>query len=292
VLEEYGYLEHLHTSGGRIPSDLGYRYFVTHLLGDVRLPSSEQIAILQQFRQIERHLDEWIEIAAVTLAQAAGNVSLVSAPLAPEPRLRHVEMLALQPKLGMILIVTTDGAVRQVMVHWDIEVEQPRLSAVADQFAQSLRGLSASEIASLQLGVDPITKVALEQIVSGMETLTASGGRAVKHSGLEHALGQPEFRSPEEARGLLGFLDSGALLASVLPHLNAAGDVQIFIGAEIQTGDVSRLGLVLSTYGIADDRIGVVGVLGPTRMDYDRSISSVRYVAQLMSSLMAALHSP
>ncbi|HEX2281136.1 MAG TPA: HrcA family transcriptional regulator, partial [Thermomicrobiales bacterium] len=80
ALEELGFLEHLHTSGGRIPTDQGYRYFVANLMGDCELPSSEQLTILHQFRQVELQLEQWIELAAATLAQAAGNVSLVSAP--------------------------------------------------------------------------------------------------------------------------------------------------------------------------------------------------------------------
>ena len=88
ALEELGYLEHLHTSGGRIPTDQGYRYFVAHLMGDFELPSSEQLTILHQFRQVELQLEQWIELAAATLARAAGNVSLVSAPIPQSPRLQ------------------------------------------------------------------------------------------------------------------------------------------------------------------------------------------------------------
>src|SRR5919112_417724 len=128
ALEELGYLEHLHTSGGRIPTDKGYRYFVAHLMGDFELPSSEQLTILHQFRQVELQLEQWIELAAATLARAAGNVSLVSAPIPQSPRLRHIELVSLQPRLGLVILVTTDGAVRQVMVHWPEDVDQETLS--------------------------------------------------------------------------------------------------------------------------------------------------------------------
>ena len=128
ALEELGYLEHLHTSGGRIPTDRGYRYFVAHLMGDFELPSSEQLTILHQFRQVELQLEQWIELAAATLARAAGNVSLVSAPIPQSPRLRHIELVSLQPRLGLVIMVTTDGAVHQVMVHWPEDADQETLS--------------------------------------------------------------------------------------------------------------------------------------------------------------------
>ena len=114
ALEALGYLEHLHTSGGRIPTDRGYRYFVANLMGNIELPSSERLMILHQFRQVELQLEQWVELAAATLAQAAGNVSVVSAPVPQAPRLRHIELVALQPRLGLVIIVTADGAVRQI----------------------------------------------------------------------------------------------------------------------------------------------------------------------------------
>ena len=79
-LEAAGYVQHLHTSGGRVPTDVGYRYFVHHLMGDVELPSGDQIMIRHQFRQVEDQLEGWMELAATVLAETAGNVSVVTAP--------------------------------------------------------------------------------------------------------------------------------------------------------------------------------------------------------------------
>src|SRR4051794_8073778 len=139
LLEELGYLEQLHTSGGRIPTDRGYRYFVAHLMGDVELPSSEQLTILHQFRQVELQLEQWIELAAATLARTAGNVSVVSAPVPQTPRLRHIELVSLQPHLALAILVMNDGAVRQVMAHWQAEASQETLSPLADALSASLR---------------------------------------------------------------------------------------------------------------------------------------------------------
>src|SRR3712207_4027636 len=136
-LETAGYVQHLHTSGGRVPTDRGYRYFVHQLLGDVELPSSEQIMIRHQFRQVELQLEQWMELAATVLARAAGNVSVVTAPRTATPRLRHLELIALQPRLGLLILVTADSSVRQVMVHWPEEVEQDALSRLADALVRS-----------------------------------------------------------------------------------------------------------------------------------------------------------
>jgi heat-inducible transcriptional repressor len=289
ALEAHGYLEHLHTSGGRIPTDRGYRYYVAHLMGNVELSSSEQLTILHQFRQVELQLEQWIELAAVTLAHAARNVSLVSAPVPQIPRLRHVELVSLQPRLGLVIIVTADGAVRQVMAHWPVDADQETLSPLADALAAGLRGLTPDEIASRVSGTAGIARTALEQIIAALRGVAVSAA-TVRHSGLEHALAQPEFSDAAEAQELLSVLGGGSFLGAVLPRLGAGRGVHVFIGEENPADELRRLGIVVATYGVAGEVVGVLGVVGPTRMAYDRSISSVRYLARLMSGLMADLH--
>ena len=288
ALEEHGYLEHLHTSGGRVPTDRGYRYFVAHLMGDIELPSSEQLTILHQFRQIELQLEQWIELAAATLARAAGNVSVVSAPIPQSPRLRHLELVALQPRLGLIILVTTDGAVRQVMAHWPEDADQETLSPLADTLAIALRGSTPDEIESHAVGASALARAVLDQIATALRGM-AAGGAAVRHSGLEHALTQPEFSHSAEAQELLGLLGGGSFVSAMLPRLEEGPGVQVFIGQENPADELRRLGIVVSTYGVDGEVVGVLGVVGPTRMAYDRSISSVRYMARLMSGLMADL---
>jgi heat-inducible transcriptional repressor len=288
ALEERGYLEHLHTSGGRIPTDRGYRYFVAHLMGDIELPSSEQLTILHQFRQVELQLEQWIELAAATLARAAGNVSVVSAPIPQSPRLRHLELVALQPRLGLIILVTTDGAVRQVMAHWPEDADQETLSPLADTLAATLRGYTPEEIETHAVGATGLARATLDQIASALRGLTA-GGAPVRHSGLEHVLAQPEFSGAAEAQELLALLGGGSFVSAMLPRLEEGPGVQVFIGQENPADELRRLGIVVSTYGVDGEVVGVLGVVGPTRMAYDRSISSVRYMARLMSGLMADL---
>ena len=111
----------------------------------------------------------------------------------------------------------------------------------------------------------------------------------MRHSGLEHVLSQPEFSDAAEAQELLALLGGGSFLRVMLPRLEEGPGVQVFIGQENPADELRRLGVVVSTYGVDGEVVGVLGVVGPTRMAYDRSISSVRYVARLMSDLMADL---
>ncbi len=291
-LEDAGYLMSPHTSGGRIPTDKGYRYFVHQLMGDVVLPPSDQIMIRHQFRQVELRLEQWMELAAATLAGVAGNVSVVTAPRLPTARVRHVELIALQPRLGLLILVTAEGSVRQVMVHWPEDTEQEVLSPLADALAFDLRGLSADEVAGRAEGADGLARFVLDQVADALRGLDAAERTEVRHSGLEHMLSQPEFSGAAgDAQALLGLLRGNAFLTSVLPSLEAGQDVQVFIGDENPAADLRRFGVVVSTYGVDGEVTGVLGVVGPTRMAYGRSISSVRYMARLMSDLMSDLYS-
>jgi heat-inducible transcriptional repressor len=289
-LEDAGYVQHLHTSGGRVPTDQGYRYFVHHLMGDVELPSVEQIMIRHQFRQVEVQFEQWVSLAASVLAETSGSISVVTAPRTAIPRLRHFELIQLQPRLALLILVTYESLVRQIMVHWPEDAEQAILSRLSDSLAAEVRGLTADEIATHASRTTGIPRFVLENIEAALRGMDAAEQTQVHHSGLENILGQPEFSVADRQR-FLDLLRGGAFLAAILPQLAQGSDVQVFIGDENPADELRQFGVVMSTYGVDGAVTGVLGVLGPTRMSYWRSISSVRYVARLMSDLIAELYS-
>jgi len=289
-LEEAGYVVQPHTSGGRIPTDHGYRYYVHKLMAAPELSSGDQIMIKHQFRQVEAQLDQWVDFAASVLADTAGNVSIVSVPRTMVPRLRHVELISLQPRLALLILVTQETVVRQIMVHLPEDVEQAELSRLADTIAAETRGLNADEIDARVIGSSQLGRHIISQVAFGLRGLHSVENTQVRHSGIENILGQPEFAG-NDAQAVLELLRGGSLFGALLPQLTSQKDVQVFIGDENPTDALRRFGVVMATYGINGEVTGILGVLGPTRMSYWRSISSVRYMAQLMSDLMEDLYS-
>jgi heat-inducible transcriptional repressor len=289
VLEEFGLLQVLHTSGGRVPTDAGYRYYVHHLMGNIELPTGDQIMIRHQFQQAADRLDAWIELAATVLASTSGNVSLVTAPRTVIPRLRHFELIQLQPTVALIVLVTFESAVRQSMIHMPDETTQDALSRLADGLAPELRGLTADEVESRIPGSDAMARVVLGQVVAMLRQFESAEQVEIRHSGLEHMVGQPDV-ADLDLQMMMGLVSSGGLMSALLPQISTAGDVQVFIGSDDLPHGLQRFGVVLSPYGIADVMTGVLGVLGPTRMSYWRTISTVRYMARLMSDLMVELN--
>ncbi|MGI8963131.1 MAG: heat-inducible transcriptional repressor HrcA [Thermomicrobiales bacterium] len=289
-LEQAGFLQQQHTSGGRIPTDRGYRYYVHRLMGAPELSSGDQIMIRHQFRQVEFQLDQWVDFAASVLAETAGNVSIVSAPRTLVAKMRHFELISLQPRLALMILVTQETVVRQMMVHLPEDTDQTELSRMADALVAETRGLSADEIETRVGGVTELARYVLEQITVGLRGLNSVERTQIRHSGIENILGQPEFAG-EEAQSVLALLRGSSILGAVLPQLSAGSDVQVFIGDENPADALRRFGVVMATYGISGEVTGILGVLGPTRMSYWRSISSVRYMALLMSDLMEELYS-
>src|SRR5215212_2591001 len=188
-LESAGYVSHLHTSGGRVPTDQGYRYYVRYLMRPPELPAGEQIMIRHQFRQAEVQLEGWMELAATTLAEIAGNVSVVTAPRTLVARLRHFELISLQPRLALLILVTMESTVRQVMVHLPEPVGQDQLSRLADTLVPDVRGLTAEEIAAKSRGADDLSRLVIDHVQTTLRSMDAADQTAVRHSGLENILG-------------------------------------------------------------------------------------------------------
>jgi heat-inducible transcriptional repressor len=288
-LEAAGFIEHLHTSGGRVPTDEGYRYYVRNLMSNVDLPVGDQIMIRHQFRQAEAQLEEWPELAATVLAEIAGNVSVVTAPRTPVARLRHFELISLQPTLVLLILVTYESTVRQLMVHLPDEFTQEELRRVADSLSEDLRGLSGDEVAERAEGASPIAAAILGHIALTLRALDAAELTALRSSGIEKIVGQPGVDSLD-LQGVLELLRGGGFLNAVLPQIRGGREVQVFIGDEKLPSELRRFGLIISTYGVGDEVTGLLGVLGPTRMSYWRTISTVRYMARLMSDLVTDLY--
>lgn len=290
ALEDLGFVLQPHTSGGRIPTDQGYRYYVHRLMGRPELSTGDQVMIRHQFRQVEAQLDSWVDFAAAVLAETAGNVSIVTAPRSMVARLRHFELISLQPRLALLILVTQESAVRQMMLHLPEEADQVQLRKVSDTLVPILRGLSGLEVEEQARGATGLAAFTLEQIAFGLKGMGSVEDTRIRHSGLENILGQPEFAGAE-GQNVLELLRGTSLLGALLPQMSPAQDVQVFIGEENPADALRRFGVVMATYGIDGEVTGILGVLGPTRMSYWRSISSVRYMARLMSDLMEDLYS-
>lgn len=293
ALEDMGYLRHLHTSGGRVPTSAGYRYYVERLMKPPRLSSKEEHTIRHQFHQAPTDFQEWLRLAAAVMAQRMHNVGLITTPRPAEVRLRHLEVIGIQETLALLIVVLQDGTVLQEMVTLPEVRTQDELSGLADRLNELLRSKTAGQIDEQASSLPP-GDAAVAGMVSHLLHRAQERNTQVFHAGLAEMIRQPEFLQPrigepaavtnERLRQMVEFLQHGFAVERLLANLPLAPDVQVVIGGEGE--GLQDYSFVLGRYGGETDSRGYLGVVGPTRMEYPRAVALVRYMSDLMSDLM------
>jgi heat-inducible transcriptional repressor len=290
-LEEMGFLTHPHTSAGRIPTEAGYRYFVEHLLGETDLPLPEQHMISHQFHQARLELDQWVRLAVAVLAHTTRKAALATPPRAHESRFKHLELISLRDTVVLMVLVLVGGTVKQQMLTLDELVEQEALSRLSNEINDKFRGRRAAELEHGARRLSESHRGAGAFILRVVGQLMAAqdrqGDDALYRDGLLHILDEPEFALSGQARDIVHAIEGPSLNSIVTtaapPQI---GGVQVLIGGEGRWHEFTDLALVLSRYGVEGGASGLLGVVGPLRMTYDRTIGAVRYVAGLMSDLV------
>jgi len=287
-LEELGYLTHPHTSAGRMPTDQGYRFFVERLIGDVALPLQERRTIAHQFHQARRGFEQWMPLAASVLTHSARGAALVTAPQADQSRYKHLQLIATQGRLVLLILVLRGGIVKQQMLNLVQPIDQAALSEASDRLNQMCAGLAASDIRTRLDAMPPLEASVAGLVVEIMEATDASMAGTVYHDGLSVVLQEPEFAEGEGAQGLVRMVEEHSFLEQILAEALSpeVGSVRVLIGGEGRWEELRPCSLVLSRYGVTGFATGAVGVMGPTRMFYARAISTVRFVAELLSDLV------
>jgi heat-inducible transcriptional repressor len=296
VLEEFGYLRHLHTSGGRVPTNLGYRYYVERLMDSGHLPSAEARTIRHQFHQAHTEVQEWLKLAATVMATRMHNVGLVTAPRSSDIRLRHLEVIGIQNTVALLIVVLQDGTILQEMLTLTEASSQEQLSALSDRLTRDLRGLTAAQIQQRTSSL-PSPDSYIGTMVGHLLRRGEEQHTQVYHAGLADMIRQPEFLQPrtgetlqstnERLRKMVEFLHQGIEVERLLSGVAHAHDVQVVIGSDA-TDELEDYSFVLGRYGDDAESIGFLGVIGPTRMEYPRAVALVRYMSTLMTDLMQA----
>ena len=286
TLADMGFLRQPHTSAGRVPTEEGFRYFVGQLMGHTELPISTKQTISHQFYQARGNTDQWMRLAASVLASQSQAASLVTAPLHKRSEFKHLELISIRGRQVLMVLVLSSGEVRQQMLSLAEPVTQEQLSTVAADLTRICLGLDILGLDSLPFFSDPLTQDILillrEFFQAGAHILSGE----VYRDGLLNVLTEPEFSEGDTARNALRVFEERPLLEDLLSQtvMNTdVGAVQVIIGGDGNWQELSECSVVLARYGVAGTATGMLGVLGPIRMRYGRTISTVRYIAGLLS---------
>ena len=287
-----GYLQQPHTSAGRIPTDRGYRYFVDFLMEPEAASATVRRTVRQEFESAPRSIDGILEKAAMILSQVTENVSLVTAPEAAESRIKHIDLVSLEPQAALIILVLEGNLIKQQVVHLDRATSQEDLSRMAAMLNQKVRGQTAEGLSARlsQLGPDRTEqRRILEQLIESITIHQAQRQTVVLHDGVRNLLRHPEFVEVSRLEELMELLEQGAQLASILQQVAFDKDVEIVIGRENTSSGLRECSLVLTTYKMADQIGGTIGVIGPTRMQYGQVVARVRLVSHATSEVLSHL---
>jgi heat-inducible transcriptional repressor len=316
ALTEQGYLRQPHTSAGRVPTEEGYRYFVGRLLQETVLPETVRQTISHQFYQMRHDVDQWMRLAASVLARNSRAASLVTAPHPETLRFKHLELINTRGRQVLMVLVLYGGEVRQRLLTLAEPVAQEQLSAAASRLTNVLVEKNSSAIHALRGQLSGLELDIVDYIVEDMEQARSSIASEVYFDGLTNVLAEPEFSGSDDARRALRLLEERSLLQDLLARTVFSGgavgggakytgagiattvslprqgskidnSVQVLIGGEGTWEELRHFSVVLARYGTPGLATGTLGVLGPMRLPYGRTISTMRFLSNLLSELVS-----
>jgi heat-inducible transcriptional repressor len=283
ALEEEGFVTRPHASAGAVPTDRAYRFCVQSISPDVQLPLADQLLIAGVCHDAGEELERRLRLIATLLAHFVHNAALVTQPKATRAILRHLHIVSLQDTLALLILVLCDPAVvRQRTIQLPSPLTQDELTELSNRLGARLSGTTVDEVSAEVDGMGNDKELVLQIIDMMRAEDRPELGRAYLE-GLHLVLSQPEFAKSPRALTLLRMIERDDWLETALgPDAIEAG-VRVIIGQENRDEALQDLSLVVGNYGLSGRSRGVIGVVGPKRMDYTRAISSVNYLASLLS---------
>jgi heat-inducible transcriptional repressor len=289
-LSESGYLRQPYTSAGRIPTEDAYRFFVAELMKSTELPISMQDTITHQFYQAGNDTTHWMRLAASVLAHQANAAAIVTSPRSQVAKIKQVQFISTTGRQFLMVLVMEGGKVSQQMLILQEPVTQDQLTEAANRLNPILAGLEVDKIEPHTLVLSPLENDLFKLTIAELIALTNKTNSEVFQDGWTNMLAEPEFAETENARKALRILEERPMLESLLSQTvmgTDIGGVQVLIGGEGNWEELSDCSLVLARYGVPNYSTGILGVLGPIRMSYSHAISTVNFVADILSNMIS-----
>ena len=293
-LEELGFIEQPHTSAGRVPSDKGYRYFVDHLMSREALTALETDAVRRALSVQMAEMDDFMRSCCSLIAKLTNYTTMVSSPRHGQGALQKLHLVAVNDYQVLVVMISSTGLVRHKLINVNQPISLDMLAriemlAAARLIGQEIGHLSyqyiqavLSEIEQRQRRQDEATEL-LKQI------LLQPGEHKVFTGGALNMLSQPEFRDPERLKGIFELLEEDDRVKDLLHSggEDSAGPLSVTIGAELDDAGMQDCSLVVAHYYINGEQAGSIGVLGPRRMSYPKTMSLMDFIAKEISKALS-----
>ena len=291
-LEESGYLEQPHASAGRVPSEKGYRYYVDVLMSLQKLSLKDVEHIYTELDKHHREIETIIHKTSRILVQMTKYPALVLSPQYQTANFRHIQLVKLSESTILVLVVTDTGYVENKMIELENEVSTEDLDRLSVLLNEKLRGVSLKDLRSALLNEirsevifhDHFFNETIKLLIKAIEN---KGNERVFIDGAAKILEQPEFADLQKFKPIMGLLEEEERLYKILTATNRGANVKI--GSENQELGVQDCSVVTASYEINGRAVGVIGVLGPTRMEYGKILPIVENTADILSELLTEI---
>ena len=292
-LEEAGLLKQPHTSAGRVPTDLGLRFFVDSLLKVRTLNPREREEMRSRYDFSAGELETVLHDAGKVLSNLSSQTAVITLPRVSQDVLEHLEFVLLPSGALLAVLVTKAGQVQNKLVHPEFTVEPEELERVNNFLNARLAGLSlgdvrarvAEELLSDRMNYDTLAKRALELSQAVLPRAEDAASQMIIE-GQARLIESAEMEDVGQMKALFRALEEKQKIIGLLEKTDQAEGLQVFIGAETQLGDLTGVSVVAATYGSEDRPLGTLGVIGPTRMNYAKVIALVDFTAQILSNMI------
>ncbi len=284
-LEKIGFIEKPHTSAGRIPSQKGYRYYVDELIRDDKLSKKEMEIIKERLETKVNDLEDLTKIATTTLSEITHYTTITIGPDVNNHTIVDIKFVLLGSRVLMAVILTDSGIIRESIIKFDEDINQEQVEDLTYLFKNKLVGKPLEQLnapleefimAEMKTGINIIKKVIKEinKIILESHQIYLDGANKV--------VDMPEFKKVDVAKDFLNVLDAKDLVADVL-NTGTAEDIKIYIGSETEKEELKNFSIVTFNHLLEDKDIGTIGIIGPTRMDYSKVISVMKYISKKLN---------
>jgi heat-inducible transcriptional repressor len=290
-LEDAGLLRHPHASAGRVPTDRGYREHVDQILEGDTLPVAAHPLELEVSR---REVDQAMRAATEQLSQVTNLLAIVTAPPIATSTIKHIELLALQPQLAMIAVITSTGGVTKRLIPSERALDAGLVDWARSYLNEELGGMSvgARMIASklLDPSFGPAESAFLRTLLPAFTELEERAGDTLYVDGAARLMSEDRVPELSQLGDLMVMLEHRVAFLSILQRALDEPRVFLRIGHENERQELKSLSIVASRYGPPSRHLGAVSVIGPVRMDYGSAIASVRSAANELSRVIGELY--
>ena len=291
-LEEAGYIMQPHTSAGRIPTDKGYRFYVNHLVRNQSLNNVQKELIENRILNGTGDFEDLLIITTELLARLSHNVALAMAPNLERMTLENMDFVLIGSHRILAILVTKGGVVTNKVIDMEEPVTQDELVRISNYIRTEFCGLTLPTIRRRiidlmkqeQIQYDMLLKRAM--ILSQKSLEGASDREQLFVIGASQIVNYPEFSDAGRTREILEALEQKSKILHILNECIEGEGIHIVIGSESRDPELKNLSLVSSSYKYQDQPIGILGILGPTRMEYGRIIPLVDHIARVVSGIV------